>query len=229
MRSDVRLEDEPETPADIGLVSRIRAAVAERQLRTIDALIGLLQRRRNRIEPPADPADARRGSRHGAAEHGALTLDGAGAAKPGRLRGVLIVLALLLATAFVSVIFSYGLLSRSIKADALIIDDLRDQVAQMEKVDARSVAIQAKSQQQIAENKKAMREYEAAIQGYEEQVAQLRQRLDAATPKPRKEAARPVAARRNARTAPEKTGNCVMDAANAAADLTRCVEEFNRK
>lgn len=235
MKNDPRSEEEPQAPEESGLVSRLRLAIQSWKLREIDAVIGFFQRWRNRIVP-ADDEDVR-GSRKSAALRGreALTLGSGVTAEPRRWRSFLIVLALLLASGIAGMTFSYQLLSRAIKSDAVLIDDLRDQVAQMDKVESRSVNIQAKNQQQVAESNKALRECQATMQGYEEQAVELRKQVSALTPSPpqkpsaRSATARSAAAAAPQRGAPEKTGNCVMGASNAVADLTRCVEDYNRK
>jgi hypothetical protein len=233
MKNAPRTEEEPQAPEEGGLISRLRLAIKSWKLREIDAVIGVCQRWRSHIEPAA--AEDMRGSRKSSAPRGgeALTLGGVDAAKPRGWRGFLIVLALLLTSGIAGMTFSYHLLSRAIKSDAMLIDDLRDQVAQMEKVESRSVNIQARNQQQVAESNKALRECQAAMQGYEDQAVELRKQVSALTPSPlpkpssRSATARPAAAPQ--RTAPEKTGNCVMGTSNAVADLTRCVENYNRQ
>ncbi len=229
MKHDPRAEeDEPDAPEGSGLASRLRLAVKAWKLRRIDAAVGFFQRWRERVEPAAEDDrhgrdDRRRTTRR---SDGSLSLGSEAPAQPRRRHGILIVVALLLASGIAGMTFSYRLLSKAIESDDLIIDDLRDQVAQMEKAESRSVNIRAKDQQQLAESDKATHDCQATIQGYEDQVADLRKQVSDLTPQPRQAAGRSAAAPR--REASQKTGNCVMGTANAVTDLTRCVDNFNR-
>ncbi|MGE5468769.1 MAG: hypothetical protein ACM3Y9_15210 [Ignavibacteria bacterium] len=229
MKADVRQQEDEEAAAEVpGLMARIGHAATVRELRALDGAIGLFQRWRNRIEPPAEEDDRHFG-RHAAPAPAAAAP--AVPAPHNRLRGFLIVVALLLAAAFGGMLFSYSLFSRVIETNDVVIDDLRDQLAQMEKADARNLSIQAKDQIHLAEQRKTLREYQAKIAEYEDQATQLRQQIAALTPPPprREPAVATAGGRRSAvRTAPQKTGNCVASGTNAAADLTRCVETFNR-
>jgi hypothetical protein len=229
MKPDARQdEEESESPEHNGLMQRLGHAATERELRALDGAIGLFQRWRSRIGPPPEE-DERRGGRQ--APRDAAPAPAIDAGKHHRLRGFLIIVAMLLATGAAGMVFSYALLNRAIESDDLIIDDLRDQLAQMEKADARNIAIQAKEQNLIAEDRKTLREYQAKISDYEEQVSQLRGQVAALTPPPRRDAVATAGSRqmRSAqRPAPQKTGNCVANGSNAAADLSRCVERFNK-
>lgn len=223
-------EDESAPPEQADLMHRLGHAATVRELRMIDGAIGLFQRWRNRLEPPAEEDDRHRGRRPEPEAPPAAAAAEAGTRH--RLRGFLIMVALLLAAALGGTWFSYSLLSKALESDDLIIDDLRDQVSNLEKADARNLSIQAKEQMQLAEDRKAIREYEAKIGDYEAQVSQLRQQVAALTPPPaRREAVVSAGSRQvrsGQRAAPQKTGNCVASGSNAAADLSRCVENFNK-
>lgn len=229
MRDDRRPDEEAEAPEQPGLLRRVGRALTVREIRLIDRSIGLFQNWRNRLEP-TEAEDDRRGGRGHRAEIAAEPVtDGEAGAKHGRLRGFLLVVALLLAAGFGGMLFSYSLFSRTIDADDLVIDDLRDQLAQMQKADARNISIQAKDQRQIAEQKKALRESAVKAAEYEEQIAQLRRQVAALTPPPpKREAAVTTAGPRLQRLPPQKTGRCKADGRDAAADVARCIEEFNR-
>jgi hypothetical protein len=226
MRDDRRPDEEAEAPEQPGLLQRVGRAVTVREIRLIDRSIGLFQNWRKRLEPAEVDDRGGRGHRAEAAEP--ATEEGSGA-KRGRLRGFLIVAALLLAAGFGGMLFSYSLFSRTIDADDLVIDDLRDQLAQMQKADARNISIQAKDQRQIADQKRALRESAVKAEEYEEQIAQLRRQVAALTPPPpKREAAVTTAGPRLQRLPPQKTGRCKADGRDAAADVARCIEEFNR-
>jgi hypothetical protein len=228
MRNDRRLEEEDEPAEAPGFVARIGAAVVARELRAIDGVIASLQQRRDHLAPPEE--DDRHGGRSRGASHVATASEAPPPPRSG-LRRFLLVVGLMAATGAGASFYSYRLLEKSIETDKLVMDDLRDQLAQMELADKRNLTIQAKDQQLLAEHRKTIREREAKIEEYEDQLAQLREKIAALTPPPPRPAAvaptrAPVAAMR--RPAPQKTGKCVASGSNAAADLARCVEEFNR-
>ncbi|HLP24564.1 MAG TPA: hypothetical protein VK477_02720 [Acidobacteriota bacterium] len=226
MKTDPRLEEDIETPEKGGLLHRIRQAVKLRQLHALDGFIGFFQHWRSSIEPPPEDDDWRGGRRHGGTEP-AHPADVTAAPHHG-FRRFLVVFALLLAAGIGGMMFSYTLLSQAIESDELVIDDLRDQLEQMHKNDARNISIQAKDQVRIAEQKKTIREYEAKLDEYEGEIAQLRQQVAAMTPR---RAPVPVAAtpyRAPPRAAPQKTGKCTASGSSAAADIARCLEDFNR-
>lgn len=230
MRTDERQEEDGEAAAQPGLMERLGQAVTVREVHMLDRTIGLFQRWRNRLEPPAEDDDRHGGRRAAQAE--AVPAAAPPAAGHGRRRGFLIIVALLLAAGFAGMMFSYSLLSRTLESDDMIIDDLRDQLSQMDKEDARKLSIQAKDQNQLAEQRKTIREREAKLQEYEDQLAQLRQQVATLTaPPPRADTVVAAGSRQTRtarRTAPQKTGNCVASGSTAAADLARCVENFNR-
>lgn len=228
MRDDRRPDEEAEAPEQPGLLQRVGHAVTVREIRLIDRSIGLFQNWRNRLEP-ADAEGSRLAGRGHREEAAAEPAAAAGSvAGHGRRRGFLIVMALLLAAGFGGMLFSYSLFKRAIDADDLVIDDLRDQLAQMQKADARNLSIQAKDQQQIAEQKRTLHENAVKAQDYEEQIAQLHRQVVALTPPPKREAAVTGAGSRLLRLPPQKTGKCTADGRDAAADVARCIEEFNR-
>ncbi len=79
----------------------------------------------------------------------------------------------------------------------------------------------------MAEYRKSIREYEAKLQAYEEQAAQLREKIAALTPPPPPAVvttSKPSAAARST----QKAGNCVASGRNAGTDAARCIESFNR-
>lgn len=230
MKTDRRLEEESEAPEEPGFAARFGAAVAARELRVVDHFLAVLQRIHDRLAPEEDD---RRDRRHGKVDRREAVTVGESAPAPRHsLRNFLIVVGLLAATAAVASFYSYRLLQKSIETDALVIEDLRDQLAQMELAEKRNLTIQAKDQQLLAENRKTIREHEAKAQEYEDQIEQLRQQVAALTPPPPRPAATaPTRVAPHAaalRPAPQKTGNCVATGSNAGADLARCVENFNR-
>ncbi|HEX8987979.1 MAG TPA: hypothetical protein VF816_08460 [Rhodocyclaceae bacterium] len=235
MRDDRPSEDEAEAPEHPGLLQRMGHAVTVRELQLIDSSIGLFERWRHRLAPPEDEDD-RHGRRGAEAAAAPAAVPAEGMARHGRRRGFLIVVALLLATGIGGMLFSYALFSRMLETDDLVIDDLRDQMEQMQKADARNLAIQAKDQQQIAEQKKTLREYAVKVQDYEDQVAELRKKIVALTPPPPPPPKRePLAGEAPSRpwrtprpSPPQKTGKCNAGGKDAAGDVARCVEEFNR-
>jgi hypothetical protein len=233
-----RDEEEVEAPAHPGLMQRLGHAATERELHMLDGAIGFFQRWRGRIAPPDEEDDDRRGGRRPAKAEEPAPAAPVDAAKHHRRRGFLIVVALLLAAGVGGMFFSYALFSKLIESDDLIIDDLRDQVAQMEKAEARSLSLQAKDQNQLAEDRKTIREQQAKLDEYEAQLTQLRQRMATFTPPPPQAQVQPPAQHdtvvnsgsRQIRVGrrPQKTGKCDAGSGSAAADIARCVDTFNK-
>lgn len=212
--------------------------VSATELRLIDAAIGFFQRLRNRVAPPVDAEAADHGGRRRSPAHGAAAGDAAPAAVaapvPGRLRSFLLHVAFLLVGTIAGMTFSYRILSQVIDANDIIVDYLRDQIAQMTKEEARNLNARAKLQLQVAENNKEIREFRVVIDEYKDLVEDLRQQLSelkavrAGTP------ARTIApyATSPAKSKPSgqtKLGTCVMGSGSTAASLANCVDEFNRK
>ena len=182
--------------------------------------------------PPVAEDEPRHGSRRAAVPAAATSVPAVPAPpRPRRMRSFLLIVAALLLGALGGMSFSYHLLSSIIESSDIIIDDLRDQTAQSRKQDARNLNATARYQRQIEENEAQIESYRAEIAAYQRLVEDLRTQLSdlarAAHQNPAAPA-RPTRAPRTKRTAPAKTGTCVMGAQNSAADLTRCVEQFNR-
>lgn len=224
MKTDPRLEEETESPDDIGAMQRLKAAITAHKLGMIDGAIAFFKQWRAEVAPPEEEEDWRGGRKRSGA--GTETLGNlTPAPRGGGFRRFLIVVALLLAMGIGAMWFSYSLLSHTLDSDQIVIDDLREQLALMEKADKKNVSIQAKDQQQLAEYKKTIREYEAKLDEYEDQIAQLRQKV---APQPARRAPAAIVPYRAPSAAPPKSGKCTATGGTAAADVARCIEEFNR-
>lgn len=122
-------------------------------------------------------------------------------------------------------LFSYKGLSRIVETQELMIDDLRDQIVQLEKEEARGLSTRLRYQKEANELEKELRAAREEISEYKERIEEMEARLAALKPPER-----PVASRGShlVRSAPRKTGTCAMDSANPAA-LAECIERYNRK
>ena len=233
--TDDRLEDEA-LPANGGRAARLRQFLAAGILRSIDAAIGLLQSLRNRIEAPIDEEEDPRNGRKRLSAHGSdhALPPVAEPPKPRRLHRFLVLVLVLIVGSVSGMTFSYRLLSRSLNAKESIIEFLKDEIAQQEKGEARTLNEMAKHQKKIYENEKTISAYQEEIQDYKNQVEELSSQLSAlktppAEPIIQNEHANRAGAARSKRPTPGKTGNCVMGTANATANMAQCLEDFNRK
>lgn len=225
--------DEEAAPADGGRVERVRLFLATGILRAIDAAAAFLQRLRNRIEAPKSEETSRNGRKKGPAHDDDLaTLQVVAAREHRHLSRILVFLLALLIGGISGMTYSYTLLSRSINSKEAVIDYLRDEIAQLEKEGKRNVNEMAKYQKKINENDKEILGYQDEIEDYKKQAEELRSQLSAVKGDQRSTLAqdgRGAMAATGKRPAREKTGTCVMGSTNTSANLTHCVEEFNRK
>lgn len=222
-------ESDEDAPEDYTEKAAGPGFLVAHELRLLDGTIAFLQHWRNRIAPPEEEDDHRHGSRR-ATFHDEPAAAAAAPAKPRRLRSFLLVVAALLSGGLAGMEFSYSALSRIIDTQDMLIEDLRDGIGRLQKQDARNINAAARYQQKLEEEDMKLKEYRQQVADYEAQIEELRAQVRAASPPPRVPATRQAvgSASRYQRPAPEKTGKCVMGTANAAADLTRCVEQFNR-
>lgn len=223
-----------------GRLVRWHQSLMTTELRVIDAVSGFLQRLRKRVDaaPVDDEAsdDGRRrlrsDSRDAAVPEAALVV----LPRPRRLSYFLIFAVALMIGAVSGAAFSYRLLAKMVESNATIIEYLRDEVAGLEKQDAINMKERAKHQRVIQEYDKEIAGYREEIEGYKTQVDELQSQLSAIKTPRQEPAASASDVRGGAATAmpgkrslPQKTGTCTTGAANTAADLARCVAEFNRK
>ena len=109
-----------------------------------------------------------------------------------------------------------------------------DELAQMKKQAARDLRQIEKSRQMVRDYDKTVVGYLKEIEDSRAQVEELRRRLDAVkgvrgeSPSQTGRGSPPVAAAAK-RAIPRKSGTCTMDSAQDAANLARCIEEFNRR
>lgn len=216
-------EDYSEKPAGPGFL-------IAHGLRLLDRAIAWLQHWRARIAPPEEAEDPRHGRRRPAVHADETAAAAPVPTKPWRLRSFLLLVASLLLGGLAGMQFSYSALSRIIDSQDLLIEDLRDGIGRLQKQDARNLNTAARYQQKHDEDDMKLKEYRQQVADYEAQIEELQAQVRAASPPPPVPATRQAvgAASRYRQPAPEKTGNCVMGTATAAADLARCVEQFNR-
>jgi TolA-binding protein len=203
------------------------------ELHVVDKVLALFQRWHDHLAPPEeDDRHGRRPGRQPAPEaHEEAPAPSAAAAPHHRLRTFLLIVGLMAASAAIAGFLAYRVFARMMESDSVLIDDLRDQIVQLEKADRQNVSRQAKDQQQLAELRKTLREKEVQIQENEDEISALKEKVAAlaaaAKPAPTITSSRvtraPVVTPQSARG-----GNCVASGPNAAADLARCVQNFNR-
>lgn len=250
----MRREEEEETPPPepglgvrvAGWISRVDRALAAWLMAVIDALISPLQGLKNRIAPADEEEEDVRDRRHKPLAHARLDeeLVTTAPTKPRRLRSFLFIVLALVVGALSGMWFSYDQLSKTLSADNAIIGYMQDEIHQLEKSEKRNLNARAKLQEQVdaitaelKENRAEIRDYQDQIEAYKIQNDNLTRQLNAHNDTSGRYSSSPLrrpvpdyAARRpTTRQAPEKTGNCVTGGASTAADLARCVEEFNRK
>lgn len=230
MKSDHRIEEENASPADDGGDNGSRGFLIAGGLRLIDGVVGRLQRLRDRIAPPTEAEDPWHGGKKAAARDDDTPPTAASLQKPHRLRSFLLVVATLLAGGLLGMEFSYSALSKIIRSQDLLIDDLRDEMAQYRKQETRNLNAAARYQKKIEENDMEIEGYQQEIAAYQKQLEELRAQLSAASASTRPN---PVqthggGATRYKRPTRDKTGTCVMGGADSAASLAQCVEQFNR-
>lgn len=206
--------------------------LARAALRTIDAGQRGLQRLRERIEVPAEDAEA-------SAEHGrrkASAVAAAPAAEPSPpprktlLHRFLIVVMCLLIGGVAGMLISYRGFSRQADAQKKQIDYLQDEIAQSRKAEARDLGAKLKLQKELTEYRHYLGEADQELKDYKQQIAELKARL--APPR----SAAPPASPGGSGTAPttarpraaQKTGTCVTSAENPTGNVLDCVTKFNR-
>lgn len=195
-------------------------------LRALDGVLHGVQGLRNRIAPPVvEEAQRGRAGRSPARDAEEPPAVVAQPAHPGHLHAFLVFVLAMAIGAVGGMLFSYKGLSHIVETQELMIEDLRDQITQLEKEEARGLTARLRYQKEANELEKELRAAREEIQEYRERIEEMEARLAALKPPER-----PVAAARSqsARTAPQKTGTCAMDSANPAA-LADCIERYNRK
>lgn len=238
MRGENRVEDdEPPVEGD-SLMVKVHRLLVSAILSVIDTAALFLSRLRNRVETPSsDEDDSDRGKGRSRPHSGnAATPEVIAPQKPRRLVYVLVFVLALITGAISGAAYSYHLLSKTITSNSVIVERLREELADMKKQEALNLKELANRQQTISAYDKGIVRFLKEIEDYKAEGEDLRSQLIAAksaTKVARKGAASsdsrgsPATTTQQAR--PRKPETCVMDPANVAASLEKCVGEFNRK
>lgn len=232
MKDDRRHEEEEAPAAPPGLAARLGARVHAGELHVVDKFLALFQRWHERLAPPEedDRRDRRPGRQAPHEVHEEAMAPSTAPAPHHRLRNFLFIVALMAVSAAVAGFLSYRVFARVVESDGVLIEDLRDQIVQLEKADRQNVSRQAKDQQQLAELRKTLREKDVQIQEYEDEVAALKEKVTAlsSAPKPPTVTSSRVTRAPVVQAPGGRGGNCVATGPNAAADIARCMQKFNR-
>ena len=204
-------------------------------VKIIDAGTGLLQRlRKSAAEPSAEEASADERSAAREESHARKPREDHSKEAPPKqappkqavaahphspIHNILIYLLVLIVGGLAGMTFSFVLFSTMVSNQAQKIDDQRDEISQLEKQHSILLESEARYRKENNEYRKQLSEIEAtaAARNAEAEKAAREAAGNSVAPQG---ARRPVA---------RKTGNCNLDAGNIDNNLTRCVEEFNRK
>jgi hypothetical protein len=229
MSSENRTDDDAPV-GDGGRIAKWRKALLSAELRVIDAISGALLRWRSRLEVASGDGGGKPGQQPGDGVISPVVVP----PKPKRLVRFLVLMLVLIAGTLAGAALSYRLLSKAITSNSVIIENLRDEVAQMKKQESRDL-------RQIDRNQQTIRDYDKDIIGYlkeiensKAEVEDLRSQLSAIKNVRRDSASQagrgsPGKAATAKPALPLKTGTCTIDAGKDAASLAHCIEEFNRK
>jgi hypothetical protein len=235
MRSENRSEDE--APVDGGgRLAKWRELVLSKEVGVIDSISAWLSRLRNRLGAAPNDEDSSGDGRGKPQAHAgdAVAAEVLAPPKPRRLAQFFIFLMFLVIGTIAGAAFSYRLLAKAINTKDVTIENLRDELAETKKQESLNLKQIDQSQQMIRDYDKSAAGYLKELEDSRAQVEELRSQLNAvknvrreAASQPVRSSPRPTAAA--GRAAPQKAGTCTMDSAKDAANLARCIEEFNRK
>lgn len=203
-------------------------ALATAALRAIDAGMRLLQRWRDRIDPPAGEGDVVEVAEPEAAEAAVAPV------QKTLLHRALIVLMCLLIGGSAGGLFAYRGFSRALESHSAMVERLQEDLAESRKDETRSYNAKAKFQKEVLEYRKTQRETELELQTAKARIEELNRQLQGQKSDSRsKPAAAPATSRPAAAPAAPKapvarrSGTCIAGTANTAAELKECLEKFN--
>lgn len=215
-------EDGTENAADPGLgrFKRLKLFFVTRYVKAIDVLSGALKRLRSRAgQPPSDDgesdekSEARSSNKKAKASHADAAAHEAKPPAPhSAVRSVFLYLLVVIVGIIVGMIFSFALLSNMVINQAKKIEDQRDEISQLERLNAKALEAEARYRNRLAEAESELN-----------QLARKTEREPAPT-----EAVKPSGATFDKSSSARKTGNCTLEAGNPE-QLAKCVEDFNRK
>lgn len=201
-------------------------------VRAIDVSSGLLQRLKKRAEESGDRetrADERHAEREPRHEKTPVREERAKAKEPKEvevqptarspLHNFIIYLLVLVVGAIAGMTFSFALLSSMVSNQAHRIEDQRDEISQLEKEHLRIMESEAKYRKENIELQKKLSELEANA------AAQTAAKEPALS----EPAGSPAVHATGKQPQTKKTGDCKLDAGNLSGNLTRCIDEFNRR
>lgn len=138
------------------------------------------------------------------------------------VRSFFVYLLVLIIGGIAGMTFSFALLSKMITNQAEKIGDQRDEIAQMENQLSRVQQAEAKSR---LENM----EYQKKLSEVENQLNSAIQKPGGNTPPPTTSGGNPTAPAAVRPPVSRKTGDCTLESGKIGDNLTRCIDEFNRK
>lgn len=232
--------DQEASANDGSRVTHWRRSAVLAELRIVDAISGFLDRLRKRIDSSSERSDAqddRKGISRARPDQVAES-EATAPPRPKRLVYVLAFTLTLIVGAAAGGAYSYRMLSKAIDSNSMVVEKLRDELADLKKQDSLSRKELANRQRTIDTYDKGIVRYLKEIEEYKTETAELRNQLSAArstasttrkalSSREGRSSQASAAAGQPARS--PKAGTCIADPANIAASLGKCVEEFNRK
>jgi hypothetical protein len=208
-------------------------AVSKAALRAIDACLHFLQKLRNRFAP-SDETGAH-GDRRGQPDpKHAAAAEEAPAPRLPLLKLFLVALICLLAGGGAGVWFSFRTFSHRLGEHASVVERIQDELDAAKKEDARNVKLMDKFQRENAEYRRESREAQRESENAKGQVAEVEAQIETLKYENAKrdvevanEARRTteLAKQRVKQRSPQKTANCAV---GTAAEISECIEKFNR-
>ncbi len=224
----------------IQVLSRLNRPITVSRLAIIEALIGILQRMKDRLSSSAE-TDEKDDKRKGHAEVEAATVEEAPKKAPARIVFVF-VLALLIG-GFAGMVFSFTLFAKMIVNQAERIDAQRDNISILEKENARAQEAEANYRNDLTETQKKLDETERNLNL---SIAAARNKFNARRSGPSVSMDRTEAkgtafpeylgnssalpgAMAKQQGAAQKSRTCEVEVGNTDKDMARCLDELKRK
>jgi hypothetical protein len=210
-----------------------RSVVSVTALRVIDACLRVLQRLRNRFEPPDEDEGSSRGSgkrSQSAAEQSPASEECAPRPKGLLFRVLIVLVGLLLAGAAGALISYYGL-SKLVEARGAAVERVQEELDIAKKEESRIVNLMSRFQRENGEYRLQVHEAQREVEEYKNRIDELDKQLAATrrVERPAPKGVRGAVPAESAKPrAPQKTGNCAVDTGNLSGGLSDCIDKFNR-